>query len=150
MFCWWCSVTHSCPIFLWPHELQHARLPHPSPSPWVCSNSCPLSPWCHPAISSSVPPLSSCPQSFPASGSFPVSWLFTSGGQSIGVSTSASVLPLNIQNWFPLTLTDLISLLSRGLSRVFSNTTIWKRQFFSAQSSLWSSSHIRTWLLEKP
>ena len=108
---------------LWPHELQHARLPCPSPTPGVCSNSCPLIQWCHPTISSSVVPFSSYPQSFPASGSFPMSWLFASGGQSIGAS--ASVLPMNIQGWFPLGLTGFMSLLSQELSRVFSNTTVW-------------------------
>ena len=109
---------------LWPHGLQHARLPCPLPSFRVCSNSCPVSQWCHPTIFSSVVPFSSCLQSFPASGSFPVSWLFTSGGQSIGASVSASILPMSIQGWFPLGLTGLISLLSRGLSRVFSSNTI--------------------------
>ena len=103
---------------LQPHELQHTRLPCPSLSPRLCSNSCLLSLWCHPAISSSVAPFSSCPQSFPASGSFPVSRLFTSGGLSIGVSAAASVFPMNIQGWFPLRLTGLISLQSKGLSRV--------------------------------
>ena len=98
---------------LWPHGLQHARLPCPSPSPRACSNSCPLSQWCHPTISSSVVPFSSCSQSFPASGSFPINWLFTLGGQSIGVSASASVLPINIQDWFPLGLIGWISLQSR-------------------------------------
>ena len=126
-----------------PHGLQHARLPCPSPSPGVCSNSHPLNRWCHPTISSSVVPFSSCPQSFPASESFPVSRLFASGGQSIGASASASVLPMNIQRWFPLGLTGLISLLSKGLSRGFSSTTVWKPQFFSAQPSLWPNSHIR-------
>ena len=111
-----------------------------------CSNSCPLSRWCHPTISSTVTPCSSCPQSFPASGSFAMSQLFVSGGQSIGASVSASVLPVNIQGWFPLGLTGLISLLSKGLSRVFSSTTIWKHQSFSAQFSLWSNSYIHTWL----
>ena len=109
-----------------------------------------LSRWCHPAILSSVDPFSSCPQSFPALGSFPMSWLFTSGGQSIGASASASVLPMNIQDWFPLGRTGWISLQSKGLSRVFSNTTIQKHQFFSAQLSSQSNSHIHTWLLEKP
>ena len=109
----------------------------------------PVSQWCHPTISSCVTLFSSCPQSFPASGSFLMSQLFASGGQSIGASASAPVLPVNIQGWFPLGLTALISLLSKGLSRVFSNTTVWKHQFFSAQPSLWSSSHIHTWLLEK-
>ena len=122
----------------------------PSLLPGVCLSSCLLSRWCHPTISSSVPSFSYCPQSFPASGSFPVSWLFTSAGQSIGASASASVLPMNIQGWFPLGLTGLISLQSKGLSRVFSNTTVQKHQFFSAQLSLWFNSHIHTWLLEKP
>ena len=112
---------------LWPHELQHFRLPCPSLSPWACSNSFLLSQWCHPTVSSSVTPLSSCPQSFPASGSFPVSRFFTSHGQSIGASAWASVFPVNIQGkWFPVGLTGLISLLSKGLSRVFSSNTIWK------------------------
>ena len=118
--------------------------------PRVCSNSSPLTWWSHPTISSSVTPFSSCPQSFPASGSFPVSWPFTSSGQSTGASASSAVLPMNIQDWFPLGLTGLISLQSKGLSRVVSSTTIWKHQFFIAQSSLWSNSHICTWLLEKP
>ena len=109
---------------LWPHGLQHTRIPCPSPFPRAFSNSCPLSQWVHPTISSSVTPLSSCLQSFPASGSFPVSWLFTSGGQSTGVSASALVPPMNIQDLFPLGLTGLISLQSKGLSRVFSNTTV--------------------------
>ena len=118
-----------------PHELQHARPPCPSPTPGVHLNPCPSSRWCHPTISSSVVPFSSHPQSFPASGSFPVSQLFTSGGQSIGVSASASVLPMNIQDWFPLGWTGWTSLQSRGLSRVFSNTTVQKHQFFSTQLS---------------
>ena len=128
---------------LWPHGLQHVRLPCPSPSPRLCLNPCPLSQWCHPT---SVTPFS-CPQSFPASGSFPVSQLFPSGGQSIGASASASVLPMNIQDWFPLEWTGLISLTSKGLSRVFSSTTVQKHQFFSTQPSLCSTSHICTWLL---
>ena len=115
-----------------------------------CSNSCPLSRWCHLTISSSVVPFSSCPKSFPASGSFPMSQLFTSGGQSIGISASASVLPMNIQDWFPLRLTGLIFLQSKRLSRVFSNTTVQKHQCFGTQLSLWSHSHIHRWLLEKP
>ena len=127
---------------LWHHGLQHPRLPCPSPCPRACSNSCPLSRWCHPTISSFVVPFSSCLQSFPASGSFLMSQLFASSVQSIGASTSASVLPMNNQDWFPLGLTDLISLQSKGLSRVFSNTRAQKHQFFSAQPSLWSSSHI--------
>ena len=129
---------------LQPHELQHARLSCPLPSPGACSNSCPSSWWCHPTISSSVIPFSSCPQSFPASGSFPMTWLLASCCQSIGAS--ASVLPMNIQSWFLLGLTGLISLqLKGGLSRVFSNTTIWKHQFFGVQSSLWSNSHMTIW-----
>ena len=132
------------------HGLQHARLPCPSLSLGVCSNSCPLSWWCLPTISSSIAPFSSCPQSFPASRSFPMSQLFTSGGQIIGASASASVLPMNIQGWFPLGLTGLISLQSKELSRVFSNITIWKHQFFSIQPSLWFNSHVCTWLPEKP
>ena len=135
---------------LWPHGLWHARLPCPSVSPGVCSNSCPLSKWCHPTISSFVGPFSSCLQSFPASESFSMSQFFTSGGQSTGVSASASVLPMNIQDRFPLGWTGWISLQSKGLSRVFSSSTIQKHQFFSTQTYLWSSSHIHTWLLEKP
>ena len=125
-----------------PHGLKHTRLPSPSPIPGACSNSRPLSRWCHPAISSSVVPFSFHLQSFPASESFPVSQFFISGGQSIGVSASASVLLLNIQDWFPLGLTCRISLQAKGLLRVFSNTAVQKQQFFSAQLSLWSNSHI--------
>ena len=128
--------------------LQHTRLPCPSRSPRVCSNSCPLSHWCLPTISSSVAPFSFRLQSFLASESFPMSHLFTSSGQSIGVS--ASVLLVNIQGWFPLGLTGLISLQSKGLSRVFANTIVQKHQFFSAQPSLWSNYYIHTWLLGKP
>ena len=131
------------------HGLQHARFPCPLPTPKACSNSCPLSRWCHPTISSSVVPFSSCLQSFPASGSFPMSQFFTSGGQSTAASASASVLPMNIQNWSPLGWTGWISLQSKGLSRVFSNTTVQKHQFFGAQPSLWSNSHIHTWPVEK-
>ena len=109
---------------LQPHGLQSARLPYPSPSPGACSNSCPSNWWCYPTISSSVIPFSSCLQSFPASGSFPMSQFFASGGESIGASASASVLPMNIQDWFPLGLTGWIYLLPKGLSRVFSNTTV--------------------------
>ena len=126
---------------LLPHGLQQARPLCPSPTPRVYSNSCPLSQWCPPTISSSVAPFSSCPQSFPASGSFPVSLLFASDGQGTGASASASILPMNIQSWFPLGLTDLI-LLSKRHSRVFSKTTIQKQQFFGSQLSLWSKSHI--------
>ena len=121
---------------LQPHGLQHARLPCPSPTPVAYSNSCPSSWWCHSTISSSVVPFSSCLQSFPASGSFPKNQFFASGGQSIGVSASTSVLPMNIQDWFPLGWTGLITLQSKELSRVFSNTTVQKHQFFSAQLSL--------------
>ena len=121
---------------LWPHGLQHTRPPCLSPTPRVYSNSCPLSQWCHPTISSFVIPFSFCFQSFPASGSFPMSQVFPSGGQSIGVLASASVLSMNIQDWFPLGRTGLISLHSKGLSRVFSNTTVQKHQFFGTQLSL--------------
>ena len=147
------SVQFNCSVVsdsLLPHGLQHARTPCPSPTPRVYPNPCPLSRWWHPTISSSVVPLSSCPQSLPASGSFPVSQLFTSGGQSIGVSALASVLPMNTQDWSPLGWIGWISLQSKGLSRVFSNTTVQKHQFFSAQLSSQSNSHIHTWLLEKP
>ena len=140
------SVTSNS---LWSHWLQEARFLCPSPSPGVCSNSCPLSQWCHPTISSTVVPFSSCLQSVLASGSFPTSQLFPSGGQSIGASALASVLPMNIQGWFPLGLTGLISLQSKGRSRVFSNTTIQKHHFLSTQLSLQSKSHIHSWLLEK-
>ena len=126
-----------------PHESQHARPPCPSPTPGVHSNSCPSSWWCHPSISSSVLPFSSRLQSFPATGSFPVSWLFTSGSQRIGASASASALPMNIQGWFPLGWTGLISLQSLGLSRVFSITTVQKHQFFSTQLSFWWLSHVQ-------
>ena len=128
--------------------LQHTRLPCPSLSPDVCLNSCPLNRWYHPTISSSVTHFSSCLQSFPASGSCPMSQLFAPGNQSIGAVVSASDLPMNIQGWFPLELTALISFLSKGLSRVSSNTTVLKH--FGSQPSLWSNSHIHTWLLEKP
>ena len=131
------------------HASQHARLPCPSPTPGACPDSCPSSSWCHPTISSSVVPFSSHLQSFPASESFPMSQFFASGGQSIGVSASVSVLLMNFQDWFPLRWTGWISLLSKGLSRVFSNTTVQEHQFFSSQLSLRSLSHIHTWLLEK-
>jgi len=147
--CFCCSVTKSCST-LRPHGLQHTRLPCPSLSLWICSDSCPLNCWCHPTISSSVVPFSSCPQSFLASGSFPMSQFFESGGQSIGASASASVLLMNIQGWFPFGLTSLISLLSKGLSRVFFSITARKHQFFGPLPSLWSNSRIRTWLQEKP
>ena len=147
------SVQFSCSVmsdFLLPHGMQHARPPCPSPPLRACSNSRPSSRWCYPTISSSVVPFTSCLQFFPASGSFPVSQFFASGGQSIGASASTSVLPVNIQDWFPLGLTGLISLLSKGLSRVFSNITVQKHQFSGSQLSLWSNSHIYIWLLEKP
>ena len=143
------SVAQSCPT-LWPHESQHARPPCSSPTPEVHSNSCSSSRWCHLAISSSVTHFSSCPQSLPASGSFPMSQLFAWGHQSIGVSASASVLPVNTQDWSPLEWPGWISLQSKGLSRVFSNTTVQKHQFFGAQLSSQSNSHIHTWPQEKP
>ena len=132
------SFRFSCSVVsdsLRPHEPQHARPPCPSPIPGVYSDSCPSSRWCHPAVSSSVVPFSSCSQFLPASGSFPMSQLFTWGGRGIGVSASASVLPMNTQDWSPLGWTGWISLQSKGLSRVFSNTTVQKHQFFSAQLS---------------
>ena len=138
------SVQFSCSVVsdsLGPHGLQHARRPCPSLTPGVYSNSCTLSQWCHPTISSSVIPFCPCLHSFPASESFLMSWLFASGGQNIGASASASVPVVNIQDWFPLGLTGLISLQSKGLSRVFSNTTAQKYQFFGIQPSLWSNSH---------
>ena len=148
-----CSVQFSHSVMsdsLRPYGLQHTRPPCPSPTPGACSNSCPQSWWCHPTISSSVIPFFSCLQSFPESGSFQVSQFFASRGQNIRASASASVLPMNIQDWFPLGWTGWIALQSKGLSRVFSNTTVQKHQFFGAQPCLWSSCHICTWLLEKP
>ena len=142
---WFSSVQFSCSVIsdsLWPHGLQYARPPYPSPTPGAYSNSCPLSWWCHPTISSSVIPFSSHLQFFSASVSFQMSQLFASAGQSIGVSSSTSVLPMTIQDWFPLGLTGLISLLSKGLSRVFSITTVQKHQFFGAQPSSQSNSHV--------
>ena len=141
---YWHSVQFSSVQFsrsvmsnsLWPHGLQHTRIPCPSPTPRVYSNSYPLSWWCHPTISSSVIPFSSCPQSFPGSGSFPMRQFFASDGRSFGVSASASVLPMSIQDWFPFEWTGWISLPSKGLSRFFSNTTVQKHQFFGAQLSL--------------
>ena len=135
-----------------PHGLQHSRFPCPSlfEFPWIYSNSHAFSQWCHPTISSSATPVSSCPQSFPASESIPMTRLFASHDESIKALASASVLPVNIQDWFPLGWTSLISLQSRGLWRVFASTTAQKHQFFSAQPSLWSNSHISAWLLEKP
>ena len=147
------SVQFSCSVVsdsLWPHESQHARPPCLSPSPGVHSNSCPSSRWCHPAISSSVIAFSSCPQSLPASESFPMSQLFASSGQSTRVSALASFLSKKSQGWSPLEWTGWISLQSKGLSRVFSNTTVQKHQFFSAQPSSQSNSHIHTWPLEEP
>ena len=135
---------------LWPHGQQHARPPCPLPTLRVYSSSCPLCQWFHQTISSSIIPFSSYLQSFPASGSFKMSQFFPSGGQSIEVSASDSVLPVNTQNWSPLGWTGWISLQSKGLSRIFSNTTIQKHQFFGAQISLESNSHVHTWLLEKP
>ena len=145
LFC--CSVAQSCLTLCDPMGYSIPSFPLSLLSPGVCSNSCPLSWWCHPTISSSITPFSSYLQSLPASGSFSMSRLFASGGQSIGAS--ASFLPVNIQGWFPLGLTGWISLQSKGLSRVFSNTTVWKHQFFGAQP-LWSNSHIHPWLLEIP
>ena len=133
-----------------PHEPQHTRPPGSSPTPGIYPNSCPLSRWCHPAISSSVVPISSCPQSLSASGSFPMSKPFPLVGQSTGVSASASVLPTNTQDWSSLQWTGWITLQSKGLPRVFSNTTVQKHQFFGTQLSSQSNSHIHTWPLEKP
>ena len=158
IFVWVCvwvcvCVQFSCSVMsdsLQPHRLQRARLPCPSPTSRAYSNSCLSSRWCHPTISSSVVPFSSHLQSFPAPGSFPMSQFFASGGQRIGVSASASVLTMSIQDWSPLGWTDWISLQSKGLSRVFSNTIAQKHQFFITQLFWWSNSHIHTWLLEKP
>ena len=135
---------------LQPNELQHARPPCPSPTPGVHSDSRPSSQWCHPAIPSSVAPFSSCPQSLPEAESFPMNQLFTSGGQSPRVSALASFLPKNTQDWSPSEWTGWISLQSKGCLRVFSNTTVQKHQFFGAQPSSQSNSHIHTWPLEKP
>ena len=146
-------VQFSCSVVsdpLWLHGLQHARLPCPSPTLRVYSSSCPLSQWYHPKISSSIVPFSSHPQSSPASGAFRMSQFFSSGGQSIWVSASKPALPMNIQDWFPLGWNVWISMLSKGLSRIFSNTTVQKHQSFSAQLSLQFNSHIHIWLLEKP
>ena len=142
------SVTQSC-LTLWPHESQHARPPCPSPTPGVHSDSCPSSQWCHPAISSSVIPFSSCSQSLPASESFPMSQLFAWGGQSTGVSALVSFLPKKSQGWSPLEWTGWISLQSKGL-RVFSNTTLQKHKFFGALPSSQSNFQVHTWSLEKP
>ena len=135
---------------LWPHGLQHSRLPCLSPIPGAFSNACPLNRWCHPIIASSVIPFSSCLQSFSASGSFPMSQPFASGGQNVRASASASVLLVDIQHWLLLWLTGLIFLLPKWLSKVFSSTTVQKHLFFGGQPSLWFNSHIHTWLLEKP
>ena len=145
------SVAQSCLTICDPtNNSMPWNIPCPSPTPGVYPNPCPSSRWCHPTISSSVVPFSSHLPSFPASGSFPMSQLFSSGGQSIGVSASTSVLPMNTQDWSPLGWAGWISFQSKGLSRVFSNTTVQKHQFFSAQLSLQSNSHIHTWPLEKP
>ena len=147
------SVQISCWVVfdsLRPHESQHTRPPCPSPTTRVHSDSRPSSQWCHPAISSSVVPFFSCPQSLPASEPFPMTQLFSCGGQSIGVSALASVLPMNTQDWSPSEWTGWISLQSKGLARVFSNTTVQKHQFFSTQLSSQSNCHIHTWPLEKP
>ena len=152
-FFYFSSVPFSCSVVsdsLWSHELQHAKPSCPSPTPGIYPNSCPLSWWCHPAILSFVSPFSSCPQSLPASESFPMSQLFTSGGRSIGVSASASVLPMNTQDWCPLEWTGWIFLQSKGLSRVFFNTTVQKHQFFGTHLFSQSKSHIHTRPLEKP
>ena len=143
------SVTQSSLTLCSHHGLQHARPPCPTPAPGVHPNPCPLSWLCHPTILSSVVPFSHL-RSFPASGSFQMSQFFASHGQSIEISASTSVFPMNIQDWFPLGWTSWISLLSKGPSRVFSNTTVQKHQFFGAQLSSQSNSHIHTWLLEKP
>ena len=143
-----CSVQFSRSVvsgFLQPHGLQHSRPPCPSPAPGVHPNPCPLCRRCHPTVSSSVVPFSSCPQSFPVSGSFPMSQVFTSGGQSTGVSASTSVLPTNTQDWSPLGWTCWVSLQSKGLSRVFSNTTVQKHQFFSSQLSLLSLTSVHNY-----
>ena len=142
-----CSVVSDS---LRPHGLQHARPPYPSPTPGGHPNSCLLSRWCHPTVSFSVVPFSSCHQSFPASGYFQMSQLFSSGGQSIRVSASTSVLPMNTQDWSPSEWTGWISLQSKGLSTVVSNTTVQKHQFFGAQLSLQSNCYIHTWPQEKP
>ena len=148
-----CSVQFSHSVMsdsLKPHGLQHARLPCPLPTPGAYSNSCPSSQWCYPTISTSFSPFSFQSQSFPGSGSFQMSQFFPSCGQSIGVSATASVLPMNIQDWSPLGWTGWISLQSKGLSVVFSNATVQKHQSFGTQLSLQSNSHIHAWPLEKP
>ena len=144
------SVSQLCLTLCNPLDCSTRQLPCPSLTPRACSNSCPSSWWCHPTIESSVVPFSSCLQFFPAAGSFQMNQFFASGGQSIRVSASASVFPVNIQDWFTLGWTGWISLQSKEFSRVFSNTTVQKCLLFSAQFSLWSNSHIHTWLLERP
>ena len=144
------SVLFSSVAQLYPTVCDHSIVHCPLSTPRIHQNSCPLSQWCHPTISSSVVPFSSCPQSFPASGYFQMSQLFPSGGQSIGVSASTSVLPMNTQDWSPLGWISWISLQSKGLSRVVSNITVQKYQFFTTQLSLWSNSYIHTWLKENP
>ena len=151
--CYSCCSLFSCLVMsdsLWPQGPQHSRLPYSSISPRVCSDLCPLCWWCHPTILSSVSPFSSCPQSFPALGAFPMSFTFHIREPKYWSLASASVLPVNIQGWFPLGLMGLSSLLSKRLSRDFSSVKIQKHQFFNPQPSLWSDSHIHTWLLEKP
>ena len=146
------SFQFSCSVMSdssWPYKLQDGRPPCPSPTPGAHPSPCPFCQWCHQTISSSIVPFSSGPQSFPASGSFQINQFFASGGQSIGVSASTSVLPMNTQDWSPLGWTGLISLQSKGLSRVFSNTTVQKHQLFGTQISLYSNSRIHTWPLEK-
>ena len=143
------SLLSHVQLFVTPKTAACLAFPS-SPTPGICSNSCPLSQWCHPTISSSNVLFSCCLQSFPQTWSFPMSQFFASGRQSIGASASASVLPMNIQDWFPLGLTGLSSLQSKGFSRIIPNTTVQKHSFFGAQLSLWSNSHIHTWLLEKP
>ena len=146
-------LLFTCPVvsdFLWPHGLQHTRPPCPSLSARVCPNSCPLHRWCHLAISSSNSLLSFCPQSFPASGTFSINWLFASGDQNTGASASVSVLPKSIQGWFSLRLTGLISLLTKGVSQVFSSSTVWRHQFFGTLPTLQSNSRNHAWPLGRP
>ena len=145
-----CQFIFSVVSNSYAYRLQHARLPCTLPTPRACSNSCGSSQWCHPTVSSSVVPFSSCLQSIPASGSFPMSQFFPSGGLSIGTSASASILPMNIHDWFPLGWTGWISLQSKGLSRIFCSTIVQKHQFFGTQLSSQSNSHIHTWPQEKP
>ena len=146
---WWCSVVKLCLTLCDPMDCSTPRVLCPPLSTTLCSNSCPLSQWCSPTISPLPPPFSFCLQSFLASGSFPMSQRFASGGQNIGASASASVFPMNTEDWFPLGLTGVTSLHSKGLSRLISSITIQKYQFFGTKPSLWSNSHTYTWLLEK-